>query len=102
MKLWINILSAGPQVPRSMLSRIAQGELVDVFSSVDKRVIGKVLRYEVRDDVDLWAEVDVEGSTFQRAAGVLDVRDYKLKCILATNLNRDQIRSLSSKVPSLN
>jgi hypothetical protein len=100
--MWINILSASDALPASALPALAttSGQ-VPVYSTADQKEIGRALRYEVRNDVDLWAEVEIcEGATkFARAAGVLKKSDdpgsFALVFVLATNLTREQLRNLN-------
>jgi hypothetical protein len=99
--MWINILSASDALPASALPALAttSGQ-VPVYSTADQKEIGRALRYEVRNDVDLWAEVEIcEGATkFARAAGIVTSSNgresFELVFVLATNLTRDQLLKL--------
>lgn len=95
---WINILSACEQVPQDVLPKIAQQGPKPIFLTTTEgpKIIGQALRYEVRDEVDLWAEVEIyDDCKFKRAAGVLD-HNFNLQAVLATNLPREDIRKLST------
>lgn len=60
------------------------------------QVIGQTLKYEVRDEVDLWAEVELYGDyRFKRAASILD-HNFNLHGVLTTNLPREDIRKLTT------
>jgi hypothetical protein len=98
MKLWINILSGNDGLVAQQLGRLSKSESVPVFSTIEKRVVGRTLTYEVRNEIDLWAEVEVEETAqpFERAAGLMVQQEDGLKLlgVLGTNLSREEIRSL--------
>lgn len=98
MMLWINILSLNDPKMVPHLESLSKSPSVSVFSTEEGRVIGHTVRYEVRDAVDLWSEVELEDQSkpFERAAGVLAQQEdsFKLMSVLATNMSRDEIRSM--------
>lgn len=96
MKVWVNIVSVCEQVPKEALLKLAQEGPKPVYSSVGKKVIGRSLRYEIRNEVDLWAEIEVdpEDANFKRTAGIMDTQ-FNLHAVLATNLAREDIRKLT-------
>lgn len=96
MKVWVNIVSVCEQVPKEALLKLAQEGPKPVYSSVGHKVIGRSLRYEIRDEVDLWAEIELEpeDANFKRVAGVMDTQ-FNLHAVLATDLPREAIRKLT-------
>ena len=101
MTLWVNILSVCDECGASSLpdlaGRISQ---VEVFSTIEGRFIGHAVQAEVRDGVDLWAELELgEHEPFQRAAAVLHQvpgESIEIIAIMATNLPRDAIVRLTA------
>lgn len=103
MTVWVNILSACPECGPEALPDLARRMPpigVAVYSSVEGRFIGHSLRAEVRDGVDLWAELELtEHEPFQRAAAVLHKspdKPVEIIAVMATNLSRDQIVRLTA------
>jgi len=105
MKAWVNILSLSRDAKPELLEHFVKSDTVDVFSSLDKKVIGKTIRYEVRDEVDLWAEIEVDDTAepFQRAAGLIikNPEGYRLAGVLVTNMSREKIVELSGSLDNL-
>lgn len=101
LAVWVNILSACNACAESVLPMLAESTgRLSVFSSVDNRFIGYTLRLEVRDRVDLWAELDLDDGVtpFLRAAAVLKKSPggpIEILCVLATDLPRDAIHRLA-------
>lgn len=101
MKIWANILSACPQCAGETLPKLALStRSVSVFSTVDNRFVGHTLRLEIRDAIDLWAELELDdnASRFRRAAAVLTRESpdsIQIVAVLATDLPRDAIRRLT-------
>jgi hypothetical protein len=98
MNLWLNCLSATPE-----LLSVLDPQPVAIFSTVDNRQVGRTIRYEVRNEIDLWAlcEIDDTAQRFERAAGILaqglraGFQKPKLVSMLVTNLSRDELRNLN-------
>lgn len=98
MRLWVNILSTSDAIRIDQITPLVKSKLVPVFSTVDKRFIGKTLQYEIRNVVDLWAELELDSAStnFERAAGLVLLVDGlpTLEGVIATNLPRDVLRKM--------
>lgn len=96
VRAWVNVASSGRELLPSDIQRLAASGEVEVFSTSSGKVIGKTLRYEVRDVEDLWAEVEVDDLSFERAAAVVSRTEQGvvLHAVMVTNLPREAIRSL--------
>lgn len=106
MKCWVNIMSLSEDSPPEILEHFQNSPPVQVFSSVDNRVIGKTIRYEIRNKIDLYAEFEIDdnASPFPRAAGLITKNpdeSFSLRGVLATDLPREDIVSLGSKLDNM-
>lgn len=98
MNLWINCLSGNDPKTASRLGALSKSPPVDVYSTEDQRVVGHTIRYEIRNEIDLWAEIRIEDTAqrFKRAAGILASQEGEitLLAVLVTNLSREEIANL--------
>lgn len=98
MKVWLNCLSGNDPRTAGALGRLSKSPSVDLYSTVDERIVGKTLSYEIRDEIDLWAwcEIDDTATRFERSAGLLALQNNELvlMAVLVTNLTREQLMSL--------